>query len=100
MSKLFKGLAAWIDSPKGSKFGLVLTKILVVDIVILDILIVTLIVANLVGVYQFNTTEQALASTTFGLFGMVLTFGALYLQNTARNDYQKALQRASAKNRQ
>jgi TRAP-type C4-dicarboxylate transport system permease small subunit len=100
MSKLFKGLAAWIDSPKGSKFGLVLTKILVVDVVILDILIVTLIVANVAGVYQFNTTEQSLAATAFGLLAMVITFGALYLQNTARQDYQKALQRVSTKNKQ
>jgi hypothetical protein len=100
MSKLFRGLVSWIDSPKGSKFALVLAKILVVDIIVLDILIVTLIVANLVGVYQFNTTEQDLVILTFVLFGMVITGGAVYLQNVARQDYQRALQRASAKNRQ
>jgi hypothetical protein len=97
MSRILRGLADWIDSPKGSKFGLVLTKILLVDVVIIDILIATLIVANLIGVYQFNTTEQTLAVATFGLLALVITGGALYLQNTARQDYQKALSRAKTK---
>jgi len=97
MSRILKGLADWIDSPKGSKFGLILAKILVVDVVILDIIIVTLIVANVLGVYQFNTTEQNLAVATFALLALVITGGALYLKNTARQDYQKALSRAKTK---
>jgi len=99
MSKLFKGLAAWFDSPKGSKFALVLAKILVVDVIVLDILIAALITANLMGAFEFNTTDQNLAISAFLLLAVAVSIGAFWMLDASRNDYQRSLQRASkAKN--
>lgn len=91
---IFKKIINWVDSPKGSKVQLVLAKLLVIDILLLDVILLSLVVAYFTGNYNFNTTDQELAVLTVTLFSIVLTGVGILVNNFARNEYQKALQRA------
>jgi hypothetical protein len=94
---MFRSIANWIDSPKGSKVQLILAKLLVIDVLLLDIILFTIVVAYFTGNYSFNTVDQELAVATVILFAIVSTGLAMFVNNFARNEYQKALQRARGK---
>jgi hypothetical protein len=95
--KMFKSIADWIDSPKGSKVGLILAKVLVLDALLASAIIGLLFVGYLTGNFTPNTSEPELLFYSMLMTCLILVAGAFWAHKTQREDYQKALQRARSK---